>query len=126
MINFDTELDRGVTTVEVPRATVTVTTRPSERRTHVLSEPSSWSPEQLRDYVVAQIQKHHGPFPRDAVRETSIFRGFVNRWGGDAGRIARVAFEEFGGMWRNAPVGINRFCKNSDPYFAEPILERLK
>jgi hypothetical protein len=40
--------------------------------------------------------------------------------------IAKFAFEILDGRWRGAPVKITRFCKASDPYFAQPIDEYLR
>jgi hypothetical protein len=75
---------------------------------------------------VAQIAEHFGPFPRDARKEHAIFRRFFNEYGTDAIAIAKFAFGPVcGGMWRGAPISVNRFCKASDDYFAKAILERL-
>lgn len=126
MINFDTDLDRGTVTVTAPTVDVVVTTRrPSAGRTHLVSSEVAWTWEQLRDYVISRIEAIHGPFPRDPMKEASIFRSFVSRWPEKAGGIAKFAFEECDGMWHNAPIQVTRFCKGSDPYFAAPIAERL-
>lgn len=125
MINFETELDRSTTgklVTQVPTVVDTVTTRrPTASRTHLTSRSSTWDWQQLRDYVVGRIEAIHGPFPRDAVKEASIFKGFLTRWGAQAGPIAEFAFEQVNGMWKGSPVGITRFCKNSDAFFAAEI-----
>ena len=40
-------------------------------------------------------------------------------------RFARTAFTVHKGWWGKTPIGINRFCKNSDPYFAAKIAANL-
>lgn len=126
--NFDTELDtmgvaRIVTTAPVV-VTEHVTVRPSERRAYVAKDEWGW--DDLRDYVVAEIEARFGPFPRTSAKEYGIFTAFLNRWGAErAQAIARHAFEVCDGRWAGAPISINRFCKGSDPFFAEPISQRL-
>jgi hypothetical protein len=100
--------------------------RPESRVTDVCKDPAIWSWEDLRNYVVRSIETIHGPFPREAPKENAIFRSFVDRWGRQAGPIARFVFEDCQGMWRGAPVRVTRFCKASDSYFAAPIAERLQ
>lgn len=132
MRNFDTDLDRqgathvvkAIDTVSVTD-TATVRSKPVEGRGFVGTDPTGWSWQDLRDYVVHEIEQRFGVFPRDPVREASIFKSFASRWGDRAGRIAVVAFEVHGGRWHGAPIAVTRFCKNSDPYFAEPIAQRL-
>lgn len=106
--------------------TVEVIQRPSEVRTDLLTPESSWGWEEVRDYVVAQIEARTGTFPRDARKEASIFQRFCRQFGPDAPAIARFAFEVADGRWKGAPIGINRFCKASDSWFADPILARIK
>lgn len=79
----------------------------------------------LRNYVVEQIEATSGPFPRNPVTEKAIFSGFMSRWGDKAMVIARQAFDIYGGYWRNAPIRVNRFSKNNDPFFAEVIAAKL-
>ncbi len=134
MLNFVTDLDRerdhhtrGTTPVVAPSVRVTTTVRRAPGgRTDLLSDPASWDAAQLRDYLVRRITEIHGPFPREAVKETAIVRGFLARWGEMAGPIAVHVMETRSGMWNNAPVGIGRFCKASDDYFARPVAERLR
>lgn len=80
---------------------------------------------QVRDYVVEQVISYHGRFPRNAAKEAGIFKGFVTRWGDNAMPIARVAFETHRGIWHNAPIRVERFSQNSDPYFASVIAQTL-
>lgn len=91
--------------------------------THLIGgrSPQSWSWEQLRDYVVDQIVLHHGNFPRNPLRESGIFKGFLSRHGERAGEIAIYAFEGCKGWWKNSPIGVERFTKGSDPWFADEI-----
>lgn len=79
----------------------------------------------LRNYVVEKIEATTGPFPRNPVTEKAIFRGFMSRWGDKSMDIAKIAFETYGGYWHNAPIRVNRFTKNNDPFFASVIAASL-
>lgn len=131
MINFDTELDQaGVArlvreTIPPVTDTITITPQRETRTTHVQRPSAQWTWEDLRNYVVGQLEAHFGAFPRDPLKEKAIFVGFLNRWGIQAGPIAEFVFELCDGMWKGAPMSVYRFCKNSDPYFAQPIAARL-
>lgn len=139
MLNFPSDLDiPAVSTIasapaappsavdRVPVVQEQVTyRRPETRVTDIGKPPATWTWEDLRNFVVRSIEAIHGPFPRDAVKEGSIFRSFAGRWGAQAGPIAHFVFIELDGMWRGAPVGVHRFCKNADAYFAAPLAERL-
>jgi hypothetical protein len=92
---------------------------------YLLKDDSQWTWEDLRDYVMGQIEAFHGPQLRNPTKEASIFKGFLKRHGGNAVAIARFAFEMQRGMWQRAPISVNRFCAGSDPYFANIISERL-
>lgn len=118
--NIETDLDRGVNTV----ATSTATVVSSPSRGYLMRSEWDWS--DLRDYVVHEIESRFGPFPRETHKEIGIFKGFMKRWGPDAEVIARYAFEVENGRWAGAPISVYRFCQNSDPYFAEVILERVR
>lgn len=109
---------------ELVRHTVSVR-RPEERTTYLTKQSEDWDWADLRSYVVTQIERLHGPFPRDEFKELGIFKGFMNRHGEMAGLIAETAFDVFGGMWKGAPISVQRFCAGSDKYFAEEILRRL-
>lgn len=129
--NFDTILDNSaaVTVKVMERATIheqikITPAAPIPSRTDLLTEEVTWRT--LRDYVVEQMLKAIGPFPRkEQMIEASIFKSFLKRWDGQAMAIARHAFEDRGGWWAGAPVRIESFCVNSDPYFAQPISEIL-
>lgn len=133
MINFMSELDKSfvapvsVQQVEIPVAVTQSVTirRPEIRATHVATQSSAWTWENLRDYVVSRIEATSGPFPRDPLKEKGVFSGFVTRWGTMAGPIAEFAFETMEGRWKGSPVSVSRFCKKSDPYFAKEIAARL-
>ncbi len=117
LLNFDAPT---TATVVVPAATAVASTS----RRHLASS-GEWGWEELRDYVVTEIESRFGAFPRDPLKEKGIFSGFVNRWGADAERIARAAFEVHGGMWRSAPISVYRFAVRSDPFFAQVIRQSL-
>jgi hypothetical protein len=142
MLNFDTDLDtarsQGVRKVVVQsrapqvRESLTVTRRTEPvvesreyRVTDIGKAPEDWSWEDLRNYVVRQIETRFGPFPIDPPRLASIFRSFHQRHGAMAGPIAVTAFDLFGGKWKGSNISVNRFCKASDKYFAEEIAQRL-
>lgn len=115
-----------VTTVPVVTETVTVTPiPPTEDRTHARIDPARWNTSQLLSYVAEQIERCHGPFPRNAVKEKATLGSFRARWGAKAGPIARYAFEQADGMWLGAPIGLNRFLVSSDPSFGAVIVEKL-
>lgn len=103
----------------------TVVRRPSEARTHLLKSDDKWGWEELRDYVVEQIEDRSGPFPRDGMREAAIFKRFCDTWKAEAPAIARYAFEVHDGRWAGAPIRIQRFCRGSDEFFARPIQEKI-
>jgi hypothetical protein len=104
-----------------------VTVTPISSSRHLLQDESQWSWSELRDYVFGEIERRHGPQPRNGKTEASIFKSFLSRWpDGQAVRIAKAAFEIHDGMWGNAPISVNRFCVKSDPFFAAPILTRLE
>lgn len=126
MMNFDTELDvQGVTQLVAIRETVHV--RRSPDRSHLLVAPERWSWRELRSYVLVEMERRFGPqdkLPR--TRESSVFKSFIDRWGPEmSAAMARYIFEVCDGMWLGQPVTIYRWCKNSDPYFAVPLAERL-
>jgi hypothetical protein len=120
---------RAVTVREtVPQVVETVTVlRPETRATDRGQRPEDWGWEELRDYLVRNITARFGPFPmqQNPAQLAGIVKGFLRRHGAQAGPIAVAAFETFGGYWKGSPIAIQRFCANSDPYFAEPIAERI-
>ena len=101
---------------------IPVTTRSA---THLLKQDAEWDAADLRNYVMGEIERYHGPQVRNAVKETAIFTAFLKRWPNEAVAIARFAFEVQRGLWNRSPVSVNRFCAASDVYFAAKIAERL-
>lgn len=136
MIDFGLGLDlapaatRKTTTVveTIPVVEETVTVRPvaSQAAGYAMKAETAWGWQELRDYVIREIEKRHGPQVRNPKTEASIFKSFMSRWPEQAVAIARSAFDVHDGMWHNAPISVNRFCKASDPYFAQPLAERVK
>ena len=102
-----------------------VTVQQVSSRTDLTVDESSWGWSELRDYVVSQIERIHGAFPRDAKKEYGIFNRFMKEHGASGVLVAKTAFEVYGGWWNGAPISINRFTRGSDPYFVVPILQRL-
>lgn len=105
--------------------TVTVTRVPDASSGYLTKPDSQWGWEDLRDYVIHEIEARHGVQPRDFRKESGIFKSYLARYGDNAVPIARLAFEVFNGMWSSAPITVTRFCKGSDPYFSDVILKRL-
>ena len=94
---------------------------------YLLRPAREWSWQDLRDYVITSAEQRFGPQVRDPKKEAGIFKGFVTRHGiENAVLVAVAAFEVYEGLWCSAPVHVQRFCKNSDPYFSDVILSRLK
>lgn len=122
MINFDTILDTPVleeVEITVPVVATAVSVTP------VSVPPSAVSWEEVRDYAIEQITRTSGPIPRNSKSENTIFRSFVDRWGALAMPITRHVFEQCDGLWMNAPVGVHRFHKTSDAYFAQRVAQQL-
>lgn len=123
------EPDLGVVTpvrvvTSVPTVTERVVIDSQPREAYKTVAEDAWGWEELRDYVALEITTRFGVFPRDSRKECGIFKSFMGRWA-DSITIARFAFEVHDGRWRGAPVRMQRFCKNSDPYFAQPIHDYL-
>ena len=112
---------------EVPQVveTVQAIARPSQAAGYVMREESAWGWSDLRDYVIREMESRGNPQVRDGKKEASIFKSFMSRWGDQSVAIAKAAFEVHNGMWRNAPISVNRFCKASDEYFAAIIAKNL-
>jgi hypothetical protein len=84
-----------------------------------------WSPEDFAAFVTEEIHRACGEqLPcRDA---QGILTAFFGRFGAaDAVRIAKAAFELYGGFWAQAPVTVRRFADTHDDFFARPILEAV-
>lgn len=129
MFNLDVtpnrQSTRAVTRVPQVVDTVTVTPVESKRKPEPVSSGTRVTWQEVRDYVVAKIQEG-GPTPRNERNEKSTFMAFVSRWQDLAMPIARYAFEDCGGMWMNAPVGVHRFHRSADDYFAKRIAQKLR
>lgn len=102
-----------------------VVLRPSQSAGFVMRTEGEWGWSDLRDYVIREIEARHGVQVRNPKTEASIFRSFITRYPETYVAIAKAAFEVHNGMWRNAPISVNRFCKASDPYFADVIVKNL-
>lgn len=131
MRNFPDVLDQQGTTKivvrqQAPAVQQTTRTVLPQSANHLLTEEAAWDWRALKDYVVTEITQRHGPQPIDDRKAKQIFDSFLKRWGDLAVPIAKAAFTDHDGMWANAPISINRFCKNSDPFFAAEIAERLQ
>jgi hypothetical protein len=108
---------------------VTITERveitPARPLSYKLKPDNEWGWEELRDYVVDMVESLFGPFPRDLPKEVSIMKSFTERFGADAPRIARAAYEAHKGYWGGAPIRVTRFTRASDEWFARVILAEL-
>jgi hypothetical protein len=124
-----TEVMTGpLVTREVPAPVVsTVTASKSTAATaFLLKKAKDWTWQDLRDYVVAEITERFGTPQRDALKESIIFKAFIERHGiVNAVLIATAAYRIHRGMWRNAPISVTRFTKNNDPYFADVLLAQV-
>jgi hypothetical protein len=80
-----------------------------------------WGWSELRDYIVVESERRFGPTPRNPAKEAGIVRSFMDRWGGLAVPIAKRAFTAHEGVWRGAPVRIERFSKACDDWFAQQV-----
>lgn len=130
MRNIDTDLDRqGVTAIvktsTAVAETLSATPTPSAARAFLAKPEEQWTWSDLRDYVVAEIERRSGAFARESKKEYGIFTRFLKTWGSLAPRIAHYAFTECDGYWMGQPITINRFTKGADPYFAEVIANRV-
>jgi hypothetical protein len=112
--------------VPVVQETVRVIPTASQGVTFLTKSEEVWGWSDLRDYVIREIEKRHGPQVRDPMKEAGIFKSFMSRWPDQSVAIAKVAFGPvYDGMWQHAPISVNRFCRASDDYFASPIAARL-
>ncbi len=109
----------------VPEVVETVTVRPSQAAGFVMRSEETWGWQDLRDYVIREIEQRHGVQVRNPKTEASIFKSFLTRYPDQAVTIAKAAFEVHNGMWRNAPISVNRFCKASDAYFGDVIAANI-
>jgi hypothetical protein len=106
---------------------VTATKLGTAEAAYLLKPRNQWTWQDLRDYVITEQERRFGVQPRDPRKERGIFTGFISRHGVEnAVLVAQAAFEVYEGMWASAPVTVTRFCKNSDPFFADVIITRLQ
>lgn len=113
-------------TQETPMVRQEVSIKPvsSSGASHLLR--GEWTWREMRDYVMGEIEKYHGPQVRNPLKEKGVFDSFIKRWGSDQSKlIAQAAFDIHHGMWANAPISLNRFCRSSDEYFAAKIIDKL-
>lgn len=127
MRNYDTATDQRAATARVIEVEeVLASADPGSlraSRTYLLRDEWDWR--DLRDFVINEITSRRTMGGRDALREAGIFKGFVKRHGSNAEAIARYAFDRLDGVYEGTEVGVTSFCKNADPFFADPIAERL-
>lgn len=122
MRNFPSMLDAE----QGQRLVLTTSVRSeSASKQHLLRRDEQWSWQEVRDYVLEQIQLRQGAQPLDGHKLIGIFKGFVGRWGDQAAPICRYVFETCDGIWMGRPVTVTSWCRNADPYFAQAISERL-
>lgn len=115
------------TTTTVTPITTRATATPITPAAHLIKSDEQWTPEDLRDYILAEIIKRQPSAAqrRNPAMEMAICKAFCERHGANAPRIARYAFDIAQGWWNNSPIGFTRFAKGSDAYFAEVIIGRL-
>jgi acetyl-CoA carboxylase alpha subunit len=104
---------------------LSVTPVSAAQAARVARPPDKWAAADVIAYINEEILRVHGPqLPaRDAQQ---VLQAFCQRFGIPvAVRIARAAFEVYGGMWQGAPVTWRRFSPSHDGFFARPILEAL-
>jgi hypothetical protein len=91
------------------------------------SDASDWGWEELRDYAVSEMERLHGPSPRDTKKETVIFQAFFDHYGNMAVPIAQFAFgPACKGIWKGAPISVPRFDRVSYSYFGDVIHTQLR
>lgn len=117
----------ATSTQTVTPITTRATAAPITPAAHLIKPDEQWTPEDLRDYILAEVVKRQplAAQRRNPAAEMAICRSFCERWGVNAPRIARFAFTVCEGWWNNSPIDFRRFSKASDAYFAEVIIGRL-
>lgn len=110
-----------------PNVTTRATATPIAPAAHLIKNDAQWTHADLRDYILRQLERYNPSAlaRRNPAMEVAVCRSFCERWGADAPRIAKFAFETCRGMWNNAPITFARFSRDSDAYFAAVIAERL-
>jgi hypothetical protein len=116
-------------TTTVPTVRQSATAEPVKASAYLTRPEAAWDWRDLRDYVVGKIQEMHPQLlpQRNEAKEFGMFSRFAAKYGQMAGPIAVFAFETSPtpGRWANAPIGLGRFAKASDAWFADKILARL-
>lgn len=88
-------------------------------------EARHWSAADFAAFVLEEINRACGE-QLPVSDGDAILAGFFDRWGAEtAVRIAKAAFELYGGFWANAPVTVRRFADTHDEFFAYRILAAL-
>lgn len=83
-----------------------------------------WTADDLMFYIREETARLCGP-QLPCAQENYIANDFLSRFGADAAKIARAAYEIHGGRWMGAPVTIRRFSQSNDDFFARVILGKL-
>lgn len=125
VIDFASLARKAASENPAPVAREVIRATPVASAAYLMKADEDWTAEDLRDYVMGQIERFHGPQLRNPMKEGSIFKSFLSRYKAQGPAIARFAFEVERGMWRRAPISATRFCRASDEYFADQIAERL-
>ena len=117
-----------VTPVRAPQslsATLSVTPVSTAQAARAARPADAWSASDVVAYITEEITRHHGP-QLPARDSDQVLQAFCQRFSvPQAVRVARAAFEVYGGMWQGAPVTWRRFLPSHDGYFAQPILAAL-
>lgn len=83
-----------------------------------------WTEADLALFITQETERLNGP-QLPVADAAGILSGFWSRYGHDAVRIARRAFEAHQGQWRGAPVTLRRFADSQDGFFAGPLLAEV-
>lgn len=105
--------------------TLTFTEITEAQALRVARHPDEWSVDDLYAYVAEEIIRLNGPqLPCKDTQQT--IEGFCSRFTIPvAVRIARAAFEVYGGKWQGAPITWRRFTQGHDEFFATPLLASM-
>lgn len=77
--------------------------------------------ETLGALILSEIARCNGP-QLPCFNAEQIIDGFWERFGPDSMVICHQAFVVHNGMWRGAPVTVQRFQPHHDDFFAVPLL----
>jgi hypothetical protein len=106
-------------------ASLTVTPVSAGQALRVSRPPEQWDTGDVHAYVAEEITRLNGP-QLPAKGTLHVIDDFCRRYGiPTAVRIARAAFEVYGGRWQGAPVTWRRFAQAHDAFFAEIILAAM-